>query len=228
MDGFKSLPKMACFKVGGSVKKEKEMCGGGAMRRGGSVEKEDEAQDKKMIKKAFKQHDEAEHDKEPTEIKLRKGGRAKKEGSVRKYKVGGSVENVYEAKKSSGDKDNIKMTKDIKPGKADAKSGAKEMPNKYQTGGKVKAKMNTGGDAATALLDAKIAASEAARKQRRQQGMQKNLSPDQQNQLNAQQAQATQQYGGQPATPTPPTDQMGMSTGMPAQKRGGRAGKKGC
>jgi hypothetical protein len=67
MDGFKSLPKMAHFREGGHAKKE--MCGGGAMKRGGSVEKEDEAQDKKMIKKAFKQHDEAEHDKEPTDLR---------------------------------------------------------------------------------------------------------------------------------------------------------------
>jgi hypothetical protein len=135
MDGFKSLPKMQHFKVGGSVKAE--YCGGGRMKKkaGGEVDHDDLAQDKKLIKKAFKQHDKAEHDKEPTEIKLKKGGRSKKEvGTVRKFKSGGEVTNVYEAKKSSGDKDNIKKVKDIAPAKADAKSGAKGGPNKYAEG----------------------------------------------------------------------------------------------
>jgi hypothetical protein len=138
MDGFKSLPKMQHFKEGGQVKTA--YCGGGRMQKkeGGKIEDKDMAQDKAMIKKAFKQHDKAEHDKEPTEIKLKKGGRSKKEaGTVRKFKVGGSVSNVYEAKKSSGDIDNIKKTKDIKPGKAKAKSGAKGGPNKYAEGGDV-------------------------------------------------------------------------------------------
>ena len=178
MDGFKTLPKMQCFKEGGKVK-PKAMCYGGKMKKGGEVDKADIEQDKKMIKKAFKQHDEAEHDKEPTEIKLRKGGRAKKEaGTVKKYKKGGEVTNVYEAKKGSGDLDNIEKVKKIKPTaakapskaavkpamkgsdvakekskpagtpkakkvsegpkKADAASGAKEMPNKYKKGGDVK------------------------------------------------------------------------------------------
>ena len=41
-----------------------------------------------------------------------------------KYKAGGAVTNVYEAKKSSGDKDNIRKTKEIKPAKAAAPSKA--------------------------------------------------------------------------------------------------------
>jgi hypothetical protein len=125
MDGFKSLPKMAHFKEGGHAKAE-AYCGGGRMKKkaGGEI-KGDEKQDKAMIKKAFKQHDEAEHDKEPTEIKLKKGGRSKKEkGTVRKYKEGGKIENVYEAKKEAGDKDRIKKVKEIKPGKAEAESAA--------------------------------------------------------------------------------------------------------
>jgi hypothetical protein len=137
MDGFKTLPKMQHFKEGGHAK---AYCGGGYMKKkaGGEV-KEDMKQDKALIKKAFKQHDEAEHDKEPTEIKLKKGGRsAKAKGTVRKYKEGGKIENVYEAKKDAGDKDNIKKVKDIKPAKADAKSGAKEMDNKYKKGGATK------------------------------------------------------------------------------------------
>jgi len=112
MDGFKSLPKMACFKEGGHAKMEKEMCGGGkAYKKGGEVD--DEKQDKAMIKKAFKQHDEAEHDKEPTEIKLKKGGRSKKEkGTVKKYKDGGGV---YGAKKTDKDIESIESAKKIKP-----------------------------------------------------------------------------------------------------------------
>ena len=125
MDGFKSLPKMQCFKEGKQVK---AMCGGGSYKKGGKAEKSDMEQDKKLIKKAFKQHDEAEHDKEPTEIKLKKGGRSKKEmGNVRKYKEGGAI-GVYGAKKKSGDLDSIEKAKDIKPGKADAPSKASEKP----------------------------------------------------------------------------------------------------
>jgi hypothetical protein len=126
MDGFKTLPKMQHFKEGGAA-----YCGGGSMKMktGGKADKDDMKQDKAMIKKAFKQHDEAEHDKEPTEIKLRAGGRSKKEaGTVRKFKVGGMVDNDYGAKKSSGDLDNIKKTKDIKPGKAKAESAAMKRP----------------------------------------------------------------------------------------------------
>jgi hypothetical protein len=134
MEGFKKLPKqIACFKEGGSVQKEVHNF---TKRDRKNVEPGDLAQDKKLIKKAFKQHDAAEHDKEPTEIKLKKGGRAKKEkGTVKKfcgggnaYKEGGSVTNVYEAKKKSGDIDAIKAVKNIKPGKADAPSKAAVKP----------------------------------------------------------------------------------------------------
>ena len=131
MEDFKTLPKMKFFKEGGHAKAEKEMCYGGStskkMKSGGEVD--DEKQDKALIKKAFKQHDEAEHDKEPTEIKLKKGGRSKKEkGTVKKFKSGGEVKNVYEAKKSAGDLDNIEKVKDIKPKKAAAPSKAAEKP----------------------------------------------------------------------------------------------------
>ena len=112
MEGFKSFKKVQCFKEGGSVayksRKEdkKEM-------------HEYVAEDKKLIKKAFKQHDEAEHDKkDASEIKLKKGGRAKKDcGTVTKYKAGGNVTNVYEAKKKAGDLDRIEKVKDIVPAK---------------------------------------------------------------------------------------------------------------
>jgi hypothetical protein len=125
MDGFKSLPKMQCFKEGGSVK-PKAMCYGGKMKKGGEVDKTDIAQDKKVVKKAFAMHDKQEHPGEKTDLsKLKKGGRSKKEaGTVRKYKAGGDVTNVYEAKKKAGDKDAIKKVKQITPAKAASSSAA--------------------------------------------------------------------------------------------------------
>jgi hypothetical protein len=122
MDGFKKLPKMQCFKTGGKVE-AKAMCYGGKMKEGG---KSDLAQDKKVVKKAFAMHDKQEHPGEKTDLsKLKKGGRSKKEaGTVRKYKAGGDVTNVYEAKKKSGDKDNIRKVKQITPTKAASPSAA--------------------------------------------------------------------------------------------------------
>lgn len=54
---------------------------------------EDVVQDKKIVKKAFKLHDEQEHPGEKTDLsKLKRGGRAKKAtGSVRTYKAGGMI-----------------------------------------------------------------------------------------------------------------------------------------
>lgn len=124
MKEFTPNTKMACFKEGGSVKYES--------RKEHKEEMDtDVDQDKAIVKKAFKIHDSQEHKGEHTNLsKLRKGGRAKKDcGSVRKYKTGGSVTNVYEAKKSSGDKDNIAKVKATTPAKASATSKATERPN---------------------------------------------------------------------------------------------------
>ena len=122
MEDFKKLPKMQHFKEGGSIQKEVSNF---TKRDRKSV---DIAQDKSMIKKAFKQHDKAEHDKEPTEIKLSKGGRAKKSsGSVRKFKIGGSV--ADEANKSSGDAVSMIKVKPTGDKKADAPNKATERPN---------------------------------------------------------------------------------------------------
>ena len=53
-------------------------------------ESADIAQDKKVVKKAFKMHDEQAHGGEKTDMsKLKKGGRAKMKGTVRTYKAGG-------------------------------------------------------------------------------------------------------------------------------------------
>jgi hypothetical protein len=122
MDGFKSIPKMQCFKEGGAVYKSRK-----------SADSADIAQDKAIVKKAIKIHDAQEHKGEHTDLsKLRNGGRAKKSmGTVKKYKTGGSVDNMYGAKKKTGDLDRIEKTKDIKPVKL--------------CGGKSVKKMNTGG-----------------------------------------------------------------------------------
>jgi len=147
MEGFKSLPKMQCFKEGGSVK---AMCYGGKMKKGGHAEskemKKDIAQDKKVVKKAFAMHDKQEHPGEKTDLsKLKKGGRMKKEvGTVKKYKAGGAIE----MKKDAGDKDDIKKVKQTKPKKAAAPSAAAKdvmnTPKFFKKGNAVK-KCNEGG-----------------------------------------------------------------------------------
>lgn len=92
MEGFKSLPKMQCFKVGGAVK-SKYAGGGSCYKKGGHAESEevskDIAKDKSMIKRGVKQHEEALHKDEPkTKLKLKTGGKSKLVG---KYKTGGAV-----------------------------------------------------------------------------------------------------------------------------------------
>jgi hypothetical protein len=117
MEGFKSLPKMQCFKEGGAVQ---------AYKNGGHSEskemKKDIAQDKKIVKKALAMHDKQSHEGEKTDLKkLNKGGRMKKEGGcVARYQAGGSIK----MKKDSGDKDDIKKIKLAKPKKAKAPSAA--------------------------------------------------------------------------------------------------------
>jgi hypothetical protein len=121
MEGFKSLPKMQCFKEGGSVQKQ---IANYEKREQKTEKKADMAQDKAIVKKAIGMHDKQEHPGEKTDLsKLRKGGRAKKDcGTVKKYKAGGNVTIVYEAKKKSGDIDAIKAVKQITPTKATAAS----------------------------------------------------------------------------------------------------------
>lgn len=141
MEGFTKLPKMQCFKEGGSVQKKIENY---EKRERKTEEKADLAQDKAIVKKAIRMHDVQEHKGEKTDLsKLRNGGRAKKDcGTVKKYKAGGSVTNVYEAKKASGDKDAIKKVKQIKPAKAAAESApvgkAKNTAAKFCGGGMAK------------------------------------------------------------------------------------------
>jgi len=127
MDGFTKLPKMQCFKEGGSIqpemgkpKKVKEHKGVPAVAKKDAGTKSTPAFGLKGTTP------DVEDVSTPT---MKKGGRAKKEvGTVKKYKTGGSV-GVYGAKKSSGDKDSIQKAKDIKPAKAAAPSKAAVNPN---------------------------------------------------------------------------------------------------
>ena len=93
MEGFKQNQKMKCdlpcYKEGGFVKRDK------AKHSESTEMKKDVAKDKKIVKKAFKIHDEQSHDEKTDLSKLKKGGRAKKEvGTVKKYKKGGSVKKM--------------------------------------------------------------------------------------------------------------------------------------
>jgi hypothetical protein len=120
MDGFKSSPKMQCFKEGGAVKYKSRHSEKSEMS-------EDIAQDKKVVKKAFAMHDKQEHPGEKTDLsKLKKGGRMKKKdgGCVGRYKAGGSIG----MKKDSGDIKDIQKIKLSKPKKAAAPSKAAIKP----------------------------------------------------------------------------------------------------
>lgn len=128
MEDFKRIVKM---KTGGSVSKA---IAAYEKKEEKAEMKEDVAQDKAMVKKGVRQHEAALHKGEPkTELKLKTGGRAKKEvGTVKKYKTGGTVENQYAAKKTDKDIKDIANTKRQKP--AMLCGGGKAM-NKYADGG---------------------------------------------------------------------------------------------
>lgn len=135
---------MQCFKEGGSVK--------AFTKRDRKETASDMAQDKAIVKKALSMHDKQEHPGEKTDLsKLRKGGRAKcGGGSVSRYKAGGSVTNVYEAKKKSGDKDAIQAVKQITPAKATAPSAPVGKPKNtsvaFKNGGNVSEAGKKAGD----------------------------------------------------------------------------------
>lgn len=86
MEGFKSSPKMQCFKEGGAVKYKSRHSEAKEMEK-------DVAKDKSIVKKAVKMHDVQQHEGEKTDLtKLKKGGRMKKEGGcVGRYKSGGKI-----------------------------------------------------------------------------------------------------------------------------------------
>lgn len=104
---------MQCFKEGGTVQRKIENF---EKRERKVEEKDDMAQDKKVVKKAFSIHDKQQHEEKTDLSKLKKGGRAKKDcGTVRKYKTGGAVENAYGAKKTDKDIKDIASSKRQKP-----------------------------------------------------------------------------------------------------------------
>jgi hypothetical protein len=229
MEDFKRIVKM---KTGGSVSKAIQAY---EKRERKTEEKDDVAQDKKIVKKAFSIHDTQQHE-EKTDLKgLKKGGRAKKEcGTVKKYKTGGTVENQYGAKKTDKDIKDIANTKKQKP---QMLCGGKSV-KKYAPGGGV-----TGGPASAAgqnpmaSVDAKLLALE---KQRQMEKMKRAraLPPSMQGELIAQSPAAA---GLSPAAgigaglgsmikkapaEMPMVDPMGSATG-PAMKKGGKAKAKG-
>jgi hypothetical protein len=116
MDGFTKLPKMQCFKAGGAVSQAVEAY---EKRERKTEVSEDKAKDTAMIKKGVKQHESNLHKGQPkTELKLKTGGRAKKEGGcVGRYKSGGTVENAYGTPKTDKDIKDIANTKRQKPKK---------------------------------------------------------------------------------------------------------------
>jgi hypothetical protein len=113
MEDFKSIIKM---KAGGSVDKAIEAY---EKRERKTEVSGDIAQDKAIVKKGVKQHESNLHKGQPkTELKLKQGGRAKKEGGcVGRYKAGGSVENAYGTPKTKKDIKDIANTKSQKPKK---------------------------------------------------------------------------------------------------------------
>jgi hypothetical protein len=119
MDGFKSSPKMQCFKEGGAVKYKSRHSEKSEMSK-------DIAQDKKVVKKAFAMHDKQSHEGEKTNLsKLKNGGRMKKDGGcVGRYQAGGSIK----MKKDAADIKDIQKIKLTKTKKAAAPSKAAIKP----------------------------------------------------------------------------------------------------
>jgi hypothetical protein len=113
MEDFKKIIKM---KTGGSVDKAIEAY---EKRERKTEVSGDIAQDKTLVKKGVKQHEANLHKGQPkTELKLKTGGRAKKEGGcVGRYKAGGTVENAYGTPKTKKDIKDIANTKRQKPKK---------------------------------------------------------------------------------------------------------------
>jgi hypothetical protein len=127
--------------VGGAAQMQPPMgapSGMPAMKKGGKAEggKMDMAQDKAMIKKAFKQHDMQEHKGgKGTSLKLKKGGK------MMKFATGGAIP----SETTSGSPATTIMHQ-AKPDNAPAKTGGVKNGNGggFKTGGKIK-KMATGG-----------------------------------------------------------------------------------
>ena len=216
MEGFKKTPKIACFKEGGQV---------GYKTRKTACDTKDMKEDKAIVKKAVGQHEAAKHKGEgKTELKLKSGGRCKKEaGSVKKYKKGGEVIGM---KKTAADKKDIAGIK--KKGSAPKKAApkTKAMPTQemgmaeaefpmegelpmFQVGGGVPV-----GQGPMSDIDRKMMESERRRKMARTQNARgAGLTPSQMAEFAGQEmaapqkptpmAQAAQMGGMGQAAPTP-------------------------
>lgn len=114
MEGFRQNPKMksqiACFKEGGAVTMKQLKAY--EKKEDKAEEKKDVAEDKKIVKKAVAQHEGAKHKGEgKTELKLKTGGRAKKDKpSVKRFDS-----KAIKMKKDSSDKKAIAKVKKTKP-----------------------------------------------------------------------------------------------------------------
>lgn len=114
MEGFRQNPKMksqiACFKEGGAVTMKQLKAY--EKKEDKAEEKKDVAEDKKIVKKAVAQHEGAKHKGEgKTELKLKTGGRAKKEKpSVKRFDS-----KAIKMKKDESDKKAIAKVKKTKP-----------------------------------------------------------------------------------------------------------------
>ena len=224
MDGFKKVVKM---KTGGAVKPAEYV----TRKQFKQEEVNDVAADKQMVKKGVSQHESFLHKGEPkTELALKKGGRAKKElGTARKfikpaaaasgakkepnkYKTGGSVDNVYGAKKKAGDLDNIKKTKDITPVKL--------------CGGKSVKKMADGGGVLDTLKNnimGSPAQNEIAKQQEAKYLKAKMLQRAAGAPMGVGEQMATSLAGaGQQLQPAAPAPAPVAPQGIPAQKKGGK------
>jgi hypothetical protein len=206
MEGFKKTPKIACFKEGGQV---------GYKTRKTACDTKDMKEDKAIVKKAVGQHEAVKHKGEgKTELKLKSGGRCKKEGgNVRKYKKGGEVIGM---KKTADDKKDIAGIK--KKGSAPKKAApkTKQAPAKpmamaepefpmegelpmFQMGGGVPV-----GQGQMSDIDRKMMESERRRKMARTQNARgAGLNPGQMAQFAGQEMAMPPQGGMGQAAPTP-------------------------
>jgi hypothetical protein len=202
MEDFKSNTKMQCFKEGGSVKYE-------SRKQHKEEMSADIAQDKKVVKKAFKIHDTQSHEGKKTDLsKLKKGGRAKKEvGTVKKFACGGGV---YGAKKTKEDIKSIDDAKDCKPKKL---SNGKSV-RKMAMGGDLPMPGSSGTEQAALLgaLPGKVNDLERMRMAARAKNAMKYLGPQQQNEF--------VQQGGMATAPSAPMNQPTKPF-----KKGGKAKK---
>jgi hypothetical protein len=226
MEGFKKTPKIACFKEGGQV---------GYKTRKTACDEKDIKQDKAIVKKAVGQHETAKHKGEDkTELKLKSGGRCKKEaGTVKKYKKGGEVIGM---KKTAADKKDIAGIK--KKGSAPKKAApkTKQMPTQemgmapaelpmegelpmFQMGGGVPV-----GQGPMSDMDRKMMEMERQRKMKRTQNARgAGLTPSQMSQFAGQEMQAP----SIPATMGPMGGMGGMGQAAPTPGGMGQASPMG-